>query len=132
MNKKLLRVLDEIDRTEAKIAEWQEHLKHLHEQRVQMEEKEIVRGVRAMKLTSRELLSVVDGLCAGSLTLVSAPDGAGMSGMAGMAESGILSGAAAACGGFGAAPGEEPPGSPDTENTAGTAGSGMGMERQES
>lgn len=69
MNRKLLRVLDEIDKTEAKIAEWQEHLARLHEQRVQLEEKEIVRAVRAMGLTSRELVAVVDGIYAGRLTL---------------------------------------------------------------
>lgn len=80
MNRKLLRVLDEIDKTEAKIAEWQGHLASLHEQRVQLEEKEIVRGMRSMNLTSRELVAAVDGLCAGKLTLaaVPEPDGAGV------------------------------------------------------
>ncbi len=80
MNRKLLRVLDEIDKTEAKIAEWQGHLASLHEQRVQLEEKEIVRGMRSMNLTSRELVAAVDGLCAGKLTLaaVREPDVAGV------------------------------------------------------
>lgn len=74
MNRKLLRVLDEIDKTEAKIAEWQGHLASLHEQRVQLEEKEIVRGMRSMNLTSRELVAAVDGLCAGKLTLAAVPE----------------------------------------------------------
>ena len=74
MNRKLLRVLDEIDKTEAKIAEWQGHLARLHEYRVQLEEKEIVRGMRSMNLTSRELAAAVDGLCAGKLTLAAVPE----------------------------------------------------------
>ncbi len=86
MNRKLLRVLDEIDKTEAKIAEWQAHLESLHKQRVQLEEKEIVRAVRTLNLTSRELVAVVDGLCTGDLTFaaVSATPGlpGGVSGQA--------------------------------------------------
>ena len=80
MNRKLLRVRDEIDKTEVKIAEWQGHLASLHEQRVQLEEKEIVRGMRAMNLTSRELAAAVDGLCAGKLTLAAVleADGSGL------------------------------------------------------
>lgn len=73
MNKKLLKVLDDIDRAEAKIAEWQEHLAKLHEQRVQLEEKEIIRAVRAMGMTSRELAAAVDGIYAGKLTLAEIP-----------------------------------------------------------
>jgi hypothetical protein len=69
MNRKLLRVLDEIDKAEAKISEWQGHLAGLHEQRVQLEEKEIIKAVRAMGLTSRELAAAVDGLCTGKLAL---------------------------------------------------------------
>jgi len=90
MNRKLLRVLDEIDRTEAKIAEWQGHLASLHEQRVQLEEKEIIKGIRAMNLTGRELLAAVDGLCTGKLTLAAVPepdgDGTGMADGAGVQE----------------------------------------------
>lgn len=74
MNRKLLRVLDEIDKTEAKIAEWQEHLARLQEQRKQLEEKEIVKAVRAMGLTSRQLVAAVDGLYAGKLTFAEVPD----------------------------------------------------------
>lgn len=97
MNRKLLRVLDEIDKTEAKIAEWQNHLASLHEQRVQLEEKEIVRAVRAMGMTSRELVAVVDGIYAGKLTLAEIPGTGGSagtegSGMTGMAGEGAVSG----------------------------------------
>lgn len=97
MNRKLLRVLDEIDKTEAKIAEWQNHLASLHEQRVQLEEKEIVRAVRAMGMTSRELVAAVDGIYAGKLTLAEIPGTGGSagtegSGMTGMAGGGAVSG----------------------------------------
>ncbi len=80
MNRKLLRVLDEIDKTEAKIAEWQAHLESLHKQRVQLEEKEIVRAVRTLNLTSRELVAVVDGLCTGGLTFAAVPAAPGLPG----------------------------------------------------
>lgn len=97
MNRKLLKVLDDIDRAEAKIAEWQEHLARLHEQRVQLEEKEIVRAVRAMGMTSRELVAAVDGIYAGKLTLaeisVTGDTGAAVDGIAGIA-AGAASGAA--------------------------------------
>lgn len=100
MNRKLLRVLDEIDKTEAKIAEWQNHLASLHEQRVQLEEKEIVRAVRAMGMTSRELVAAVDGIYAGKLTLAEIPGTGGSagtagSGMPGMAGAGSVSGTGA-------------------------------------
>lgn len=72
MNRKLIRVLDEIDKTEAKIAEWQGHLASLHEQRMQLEEREIVKGIRALNLPSRELAAMMDRLCAGDLTLAAA------------------------------------------------------------
>lgn len=72
MNRKLLKVLDEIDRTEAKIAEWQGHLARLHEQRMQLEEKEIIRGIRALNLPSRELADMMDRLYAGDPALVAA------------------------------------------------------------
>lgn len=81
MNRKLLRVLDEIDKTEAKIAEWQNHLASLHEQRMELEEKEIVRAVRAMGMTSRELVAAVDGIYAGKLTLAETPGTGGSAGM---------------------------------------------------
>ena len=72
MNRKLLKVLDEIDKTEAKIAEWQGHLARLHEQRMQLEEKEIIRGIRALNLPSRELAAMMDRLYAGDPALVAA------------------------------------------------------------
>ena len=46
MNMKLKKVLDEIQKTEERITEWQEHLRELN--------------IRSMKLNSRELLVVLD------------------------------------------------------------------------
>ena len=63
MNRKLHRVLDEIQKTERKIAEWQEHLKE------QLENQEIVKTIRSMKLDSRRMLELLEGLQEGSVCL---------------------------------------------------------------
>lgn len=46
MNRKLYRVLDEIKKTEEKIAEWQEHLRELKVLAEQLENKEIIKTIR--------------------------------------------------------------------------------------
>ena len=46
MNKKLHRVLDEIQKTEEKIAAWQEHLGELNVQKEMLEDAEIIKSVR--------------------------------------------------------------------------------------
>ena len=104
MNRKLLRVLDDIDRAEAKIAEWQEHLARLHEQRVQLEEKEIVRAVRAMGMTSRELVAAVDGIYSGKLTFAEIP-GAGGSTRAAVNGTAEMAGAVSGADAEGSVPG---------------------------
>ncbi|MBC5744886.1 DUF4315 family protein [Lachnospiraceae bacterium MD308] len=68
-NRKLYRVLDEIQKTEKKIAVWQEHLSKLNEQREMLENAEIIKSVRSMKLGSRELLSVLEGVQNGTIVL---------------------------------------------------------------
>ena len=65
MNKKLHRVLDEIQKTEEKIAAWQEHLGELNVQREMLEDAEILKSVHSMRLGSWELLSVLEGISAG-------------------------------------------------------------------
>ena len=65
MNKKLHRVLDEIQKTEEKIAAWQEHLG---------EDAEIIKSVRSMRLGSRELLSVLEGVQNGTVILSEKPE----------------------------------------------------------
>ena len=47
MNRKLHRVLDEIQKTEKKIAEWQEHLKELKLLEEQLENEEIIKSQSA-------------------------------------------------------------------------------------
>ena len=69
MNRKLHRVLDEIQKTERKIAEWQEHLKELKLLAEQLENQEIVKTIRSMKLDSRRMLELLEGLQEGSVCL---------------------------------------------------------------
>ncbi len=61
MNMKLKKVLDEIQKTEERITEWQEHLRELNiRKKKQLEDAEIIKSIRSMKLNSRELLVVLD------------------------------------------------------------------------
>ena len=53
INRKLKRILDDIQTAEEKIAMWQEHLRELNIQREQMENKEIIKTMRSLKLGSR-------------------------------------------------------------------------------
>ena len=76
MNRKLHRVLDEIQKTEDKIAAWQEHLDELNTQRELLENAEIIKSVRSMKLGSRELLAILEGVQDGTVIL-SEKQGAG-------------------------------------------------------
>lgn len=71
MNRKLNRVLDEIQKTEGKIAEWQEHLQQLNLQKKQMEEAEIIKSIRSMKLDSREMLALLEGIQNGTVVFQS-------------------------------------------------------------
>ncbi len=74
MNKKLHRVLDEIQKTEEKIAAWQEHLGELNVQKEMLEDAEIIKSVRSMRLGSRELLSVLEGVQNGTVVLSEKPE----------------------------------------------------------
>ena len=82
MNRKLNRVLNEIQKTEEKIAVWQEHLRSLNELRVQLEEKEILKCFHSLKLSGRQMLAVLDGLQDGTIPLV----GTGEAALPGTAE----------------------------------------------
>lgn len=62
MNMKLKKILDDIQKTEDKIAELQEHLKRQNTLKQQMEDMEIIKSFRSMKLDSRELLVLLDGI----------------------------------------------------------------------
>lgn len=74
MNKKLHRILNEIQKTEEKIAAWQEHLGELNVQKEMLEDAEIIKSVRSMRLGSRELLSVLEGVQNGTVILSEKPE----------------------------------------------------------
>ncbi|WP_277406680.1 DUF4315 family protein [Lacrimispora xylanisolvens] len=87
MNTRLKRVLEEIQKTEKRIAEWQEHLKELHVRRKQMEDAEIIKSVRSMKLDSRQLLEVLERIQNGAELFLDADgqkSGADTNGLIGM------------------------------------------------
>ncbi len=70
MNRKLHRVLDDIQKTEEKIATWQEQLRNLNTQREMLENEEIIKSIRSLKLEKRELLAVLEGLQDGKAVIV--------------------------------------------------------------
>lgn len=69
MSRRLQRYLDEIERTEQKIEELQQHLKELRIGQKQEEELEMVRVLRSLKLESRELMQVLNGLQNGTMSI---------------------------------------------------------------
>ena len=60
MNMRLKKVLDDIQKTEDKILELQEYIKKLKIQKKQMEDAEIIKAIRSMKMDSREMLTFLD------------------------------------------------------------------------
>lgn len=75
MNMKLKKILDDIQKTEDKIVELQEHLKRQNTLKQQMEDMEIIKSFRSMKLDSRELLVLLDGIQKGTVTIQMNEDG---------------------------------------------------------
>ncbi len=75
MNMKLKKILDDIQKIEDKIAELQEHLKRQNTLKQQMEDMEIIKSFRSMKLDSRELLVLLDGIQKGTVTIQMNEDG---------------------------------------------------------
>ena len=69
LSKKLNRVLDEIQKTEEKIAVWQEHLRELNTLREQLENQEIIKSIRSMKLDSRRMLEFLEGIQSGTVSI---------------------------------------------------------------
>ena len=69
MNTKLGKILDEIQKTEERIAQWQEHLRELNVRKKQLEDEAIIKSIRSMKLDSRSLLTVLDGIQKGTVSL---------------------------------------------------------------
>lgn len=75
MNMKLKKILDDIQKTEDKITELQEHLKRQNTLKQQMEDMEIIKSFRSMKLDSRELLVLLDGIQKGTVMIQMNEDG---------------------------------------------------------
>ena len=69
MNMRLKKVLDDIQKTEGKILELQEYVKKLKIQKKQMEDAEIIKAIRSMKMDSREMLTFLDGIQNGTVTM---------------------------------------------------------------
>jgi hypothetical protein len=69
MNMRLKKVLDDIQKTEDKILELQEYVKKLKIQKKQMEDAEIIKVIRSMKMDSREMLTFLDGIQNGTVTM---------------------------------------------------------------
>ena len=69
MNTKLSRILDEIKRTEEKIAAWKEHLEELNIRRKQLEDAEIIKSIRSMKLEGREMLLFLENIQNGTVAV---------------------------------------------------------------
>ncbi len=69
MSRRLQRYLDEIERTERKIDELQQHLKELRVGQKQEEELEMVRVLRSLKLESKDLMQVLNGLQNGTMSI---------------------------------------------------------------
>ena len=69
MNMRLKKVLDDIQKTEDKFLELQEYVKKLKIQKKQMEDAEIIKAIRSMKMDSREMLTFLDGIQNGTVTM---------------------------------------------------------------
>lgn len=69
MNMRLKKVLDDIQKTEDKILELQEYVKKLKIQKKQMEDAEIIKAIRSMKMDSWEMLTFLDGIQNGTVTM---------------------------------------------------------------
>ena len=67
MNPKLKRIVEDIDKIEIKIAEWQTQLKELKRQRKQLEDQEIIKTFRAMQFSESELLRMLCGIQDGTI-----------------------------------------------------------------
>ncbi len=91
MNEKLHRILNEIQKTEEKIAAWQDHLGELNVQKEMLEDAEIIKSVRSMQLGSRELLAVLEGVQNGTVILSEKPEMTDDSDIDGSTEPGNLS-----------------------------------------
>ena len=75
MNVKLNRVIEDIDKIEKKISEWQAQLKQLKQQRKQLEDQEIIKSIRSMQMSGADMLTLLDGIQNGNIRFVSDAEG---------------------------------------------------------
>lgn len=62
-------MIEEEERTISRIAELQDYLKSIREQRKQEEDLEIIKSIRSMKLGARDLFDLLNGIQDGSVTM---------------------------------------------------------------
>lgn len=67
MNVKLNRVIEEIEKIETRISEWQAQLRQLKQQRKQLEDQEIIKSIRSMQLSDADMLRMLYGIQDGSV-----------------------------------------------------------------
>nr|WP_297872912.1 DUF4315 family protein [uncultured Blautia sp.] len=67
LNRRIKRYLEEIDKTERKIAELQQYLKGVQSALKQEENNEMIKSIRGMKLSSKELFNLLNGIQDGSV-----------------------------------------------------------------
>lgn len=69
MNKKIKRYLEEIEKTEKKIADLQQYLKGIKSALKEEENNEMIRAIRGMKLEGKDLLQFLEKLKDGNIHL---------------------------------------------------------------
>lgn len=69
MNRRIKKYLEEIDKTERKIAELQAYLKGVRSALKQEEDNEIIKSIRSKKYSSYELMELLSGIQEGTVTL---------------------------------------------------------------
>lgn len=69
MNKKIKRYLEEIEKTEKKIADLQQYLKGIKSALKEEENNEMIRAIRGMKLEGKDLLQFLENLKDGNIHL---------------------------------------------------------------
>lgn len=67
LNRRIKRYLEEIDKTERKIAELQQYLKGVQSALKQEENNEMIKSNRGMKLSSKELFDLLNGIQDGNV-----------------------------------------------------------------
>lgn len=70
LNRKIKKYLDEIDKTEKKIAELQQYLKGVRAALHEEENSEMIKTIRTMKLQGRDLFELLNGIQDGSISFV--------------------------------------------------------------